>query len=86
MFATIVLALLTSGIIFAYSNPKAISSSQRQQFNALIIGISIGLGLNVMSSLKSNISQLRWWLLSIGEASPREVLNDRLLRQTTKQG
>jgi hypothetical protein len=82
LFMTIILALTTGGILLAYSSPEAISSSQRQQFNALVIGISIGLGINIASSLKSNISQLRWWLLSLRETSPREVLNDlRLCRQ-----
>ncbi|KND88327.1 hypothetical protein TOPH_06932 [Tolypocladium ophioglossoides CBS 100239] len=60
-------------VLWSYSSRNAMASSKRREFNTLIIGLSLALGLNIASALKANVTELRWWLLSLRETSPREV-------------
>jgi len=49
------------------------SSAKKRQFNALITGLSICLGLNIASSLKAMAIELRWWILSRRKRPLHEV-------------
>ncbi|PNY25139.1 Uncharacterized protein TCAP_04920 [Tolypocladium capitatum] len=60
-------------VLWSYSCREAMAGSKKKEFNALIIGLSLGLGLNIASALKANVGELRWWLLSLRESSPREA-------------
>ncbi|KHN96577.1 uncharacterized protein MAM_05520 [Metarhizium album ARSEF 1941] len=51
----------------------AMPKKRKTDFNALIVGLSILLSLNLASSLKHMVATLRWWVLSLNEWKPREV-------------
>ncbi|KAJ6436945.1 transposase-like protein [Purpureocillium lavendulum] len=70
---TVALAMSIYGVIWSYSGREAMPASKRKEFNALIIGLSIGLGLNLASSLKGDVGELRWWLLSLHDHTPLEA-------------
>ncbi len=70
---TTALSSVLAAILWAYSSRIAIPTSERGTFNALIVGMSICLGLAVASAMKSNARELRWWLLSLGESQLLEV-------------
>ncbi|KAJ6437115.1 hypothetical protein O9K51_10414 [Purpureocillium lavendulum] len=70
---TVALAMSIYGVIWSYSAKEAMPASKKKEFNTLIIGLSIGLGLNLASSLKGDVAELRWWLLSLHDYTPREA-------------
>lgn len=70
---TAALAASAYCVLWSYSSRAAMASTKKKEFNTLIIALSIALGLNIASSLKANVSELRWWLLSLRECAPREV-------------
>jgi hypothetical protein len=47
-----------------FKNPMVMNKSQVRVFNALMLGLSLGLGLNLASSLKKYAVILRWYLLT----------------------
>lgn len=69
---TAALAASTYGVLWAYSR-GAMVSNEKKKFNTLILGLSILLGLNIASSLKAMVAELRWLVLSLREWSPRET-------------
>ncbi|OAQ58567.1 hypothetical protein VFPFJ_11643 [Purpureocillium lilacinum] len=70
---TVALAVSIYGVIWSYSAKEAMPASKKKEFNTLIIGLSIGLSLNLASSLKGDVAELRWWLLSLHGCTPREA-------------
>lgn len=70
MTATLVSSIY--GVLISYSQREAMPTRKKSEFNALVIGLSIALGLNIASSLKADVGRLRWWLLSLAEYDPRE--------------
>ncbi|KAK5989657.1 hypothetical protein PT974_07912 [Cladobotryum mycophilum] len=70
---TLALAAATYGVLYHYSSKLAMKSHKKRQFNTLIIALSIALGLNIASSLKHMVRELRWWVLSLYEWTPREA-------------
>lgn len=70
---TMVLCASIYLVLWQYSSKTAMVTSKKKEFNALIVGLSILLSLNLASSLKHMAATLRWWLLSLKEWKPREV-------------
>ncbi|KJZ76837.1 hypothetical protein HIM_03714 [Hirsutella minnesotensis 3608] len=68
---TVALAASIYGVLWSYSSKPVLAS--KRAFNVVILGLSIGLGLNIASSLKGMVSETRWWLLSLRPTSPREA-------------
>ncbi|KAM0253918.1 hypothetical protein ACHAQJ_007093 [Trichoderma viride] len=60
-------------VLWRYSRKAAMVSNKKKEFNTLIIALSIVLGLNIASSLKHLVRELRWWVLSWYEWTPREA-------------
>jgi hypothetical protein len=60
-------------VLWQYSLKEAMVSKKKKEFNTLIIAISIALGLNIASSMKHMVRELRWWMLSWYEWTPKEV-------------
>ncbi|OAQ87501.1 hypothetical protein VFPBJ_01541 [Purpureocillium lilacinum] len=48
-------------------------SGKKREFNVVITGLAIALGLSTASSLKGMVRELRWWLLSLRQYSSKEV-------------
>lgn len=72
-FMTALLVMGTYLVLWRYSRKAAMISNKKKEFNTLIIALSIALGLNIASSLKHLVRELRWWVLSWYEWMPREV-------------
>ncbi|UKZ88797.1 uncharacterized protein TrAFT101_004531 [Trichoderma asperellum] len=72
-FMTAVLVMGTYLVLWRYSRKAAMISNKKKEFNTLIIALSIALGLNIASSLKHLVRELRWWVLSWYEWMPREA-------------
>ncbi|ETS01931.1 hypothetical protein M419DRAFT_99510 [Trichoderma reesei RUT C-30] len=60
-------------VLWQYSLKEAMVSKKKKEFNTLIIAISIALGLNIASSMKHMVRELRWWMLSWYEWTPKEA-------------
>lgn len=63
--------LISAGLIAAlyeliwwYSSFALLNTSQKRMFNFLVTALSLALGLNLASSLKSIAIKSRWWILS----------------------
>ncbi|UNI20857.1 hypothetical protein JDV02_006906 [Purpureocillium takamizusanense] len=70
---TVALAMSIYGVIWSYGNKDALPARKKKEFNTLVIGLSIGLSLNLASSLKRDVGELRWWLLSQRDYTPQEA-------------
>lgn len=77
-FLTAVLVTGTYLVLWRYSRKAAMISNKKKEFNTLIIALSIALGLNIASSMKHLVRELRWWVLSWYEWMPIEVGNVEL--------
>ena len=71
MTALLVLCLYLT--LWRYSSKAVMSQNGKLQFNALVTGISIALGLNIASSLREMALETRWWILSRRKRSLHEV-------------
>ncbi|RFU76629.1 hypothetical protein TARUN_5568 [Trichoderma arundinaceum] len=60
-------------VLWQYSRKTAMVSNKKKEFNTLIIALSIVLGLNIASSMKHMVRELRWWVLSWYEWTPKEA-------------
>lgn len=61
---TALIALALFGVLYFYSEILLImTSATKKEFNALVTGLSIALGLSVTLGFSSMISTLRWWIL-----------------------
>lgn len=68
----IVLAILT--VLQFYSEEMTImSTTTKREFNALITGLSIALGLSIARGLNEMVGILRWWILSRRYRSLRKI-------------
>ncbi|PNP38141.1 hypothetical protein TGAMA5MH_10005 [Trichoderma gamsii] len=72
-FMTAVLVMGAYLVLWRYSRKAAMISTKKKEFNTLIIALSIALGLNIASSLKHLVRELRWWVLSWHEWMPKEA-------------
>ena len=70
---TAVLILCLYITLFHYSAKEVMNQAKKLQFNALITGLSIGLGLSIASSLQEMALEIRWWILSRRKRSLHEV-------------
>ena len=59
-----ILIALSLKAFAGFKTPRVVSKTQVRVFNALMIGLSLGLGLNLASSLKRYAVILRWSLLT----------------------
>lgn len=70
---TALLILCLYMTLWYYSNKTVMSKAKKLQFNVLVTGLSIGLGLSIAESLKQMALELRWWILSRRKRSLYEV-------------
>ena len=61
---TLVLCLAIFGQLYGYSTWHTLTPQDKRVFNALISGLSIALGINLTSSLRSYAKALRWRILA----------------------
>ncbi|UNI16862.1 hypothetical protein JDV02_003259 [Purpureocillium takamizusanense] len=70
---TVTLAVSVYLVLWSYSSRIAMASDKKREFNVVMTGLSIGLGLSTASSLKAMVRELRWWLLSLRQYSSKEA-------------
>ncbi|KAK1985823.1 hypothetical protein LZ30DRAFT_583266 [Colletotrichum cereale] len=70
---TMVIIVSIYVVILVYSSKAVMDQTTKRQYNALITGLSIALGLAVASSLNHMVAELRWWILSRRYRSKRKV-------------
>jgi hypothetical protein len=49
------------------------STPTKREFNALIIGLSLGLGMSITISLEAMAVEIRYWILGLRNWPDREV-------------
>lgn len=71
----IVFAIVASiyAVLAHYSSLAAMPRAEKHQFNAIITGLSIALGLTMESCLSSMVADLRWWVLARRYRSRRKI-------------
>ena len=70
-------------VLWHYSQQDVMSTKVKRQFNTLVIGLSLGLGMSITMSLEAMAVELRPWILKVRHWSTREVLSsDELLVHT----
>jgi hypothetical protein len=60
-------------LIWRYSSFPVLNTSQKRMFNFLVTALSLALGLNLASSLKSVAVKSRWWILSWEKRNLKDV-------------
>ncbi|KAM6527913.1 hypothetical protein FALCPG4_008946 [Fusarium falciforme] len=60
-------------VLWHYSSKDVMSGETKREFNALIIGLTLGLGLSITFSLEAMAKEIRWWILSLREWPDREA-------------
>jgi hypothetical protein len=70
---TVVLCISIYSVLWSYSKRDAMPHGDKTTFNTLIIALTVALSLNIASSITHYVCQLRWWLLSLRQYTPREV-------------
>ncbi|KAM0272912.1 hypothetical protein ACHAQH_008495 [Verticillium albo-atrum] len=71
---TVVLILAVYAVLLAYSvNRPVMSTTKKRQFNALITGLLIALGLATANFLTGMCDDVRWWILSKRARSQTKV-------------
>jgi hypothetical protein len=71
----IITVILIAGfylVVRLYQN-RILTPDSKGTFGFIIIGLSIGLGLNIASALKAAALDLRWWILTRKRRSAKEV-------------
>jgi hypothetical protein len=60
-------------VLWYYSQQSIISTPTKREFNALIIGLSLGLGMSITISLEAMAVEIRYWILGLRNWSDQEV-------------
>ncbi|KAF5017633.1 hypothetical protein F66182_10419 [Fusarium sp. NRRL 66182] len=63
-FCTAIFVVAIYLVLLHYSRKEIISTAKKREFNALIIGLSLGLGMSITVSLEAMAVEIRWWILS----------------------
>ncbi|KAJ4125465.1 hypothetical protein NW768_009084 [Fusarium equiseti] len=59
-------------VLWHYSQQDVMSTKVKREFNALVIGLSLGLGMSITMSLEAMAVELRPWILKVRHWSTRE--------------
>lgn len=70
-----VLCAVTAGVLVAYEHKYIIQDSGKYLFNALVTGLSIGIGLNFAAGLSQVARHARWWFISRKPLHPQDFEN-----------
>jgi hypothetical protein len=72
-FLTLCLGVSIFAVLWTYSDKDAMPQRQKRIFSVIMVGLTLGLSLNIATSLQNIVSELRWWLLGLRRYTPREV-------------
>ncbi|RGP72715.1 hypothetical protein FLONG3_6723 [Fusarium longipes] len=59
-------------VLWHFSQREIMSTRTKREFNALIIGLSLGLGMSITISLEAMAVEIRWWILERRDWPKRE--------------
>lgn len=68
-----IIAAAIGVVLWQYSNAPVESNARKRQFNAIITGLFIAIGLSVATALDEMVADMRWWILSRRYRSRRKV-------------
>ncbi|KAF4453212.1 hypothetical protein F53441_4085 [Fusarium austroafricanum] len=71
--ASVVFAVAIYVVLWYYSNRTIMSNTTKREFNALIIGLSLGLGMSITISLEAMAVEIRYWIISLRDWSDQET-------------
>ncbi|KAM0356566.1 hypothetical protein ACHAP4_007151 [Fusarium culmorum] len=60
-------------VLWHFSQQNVMGTGTKREFNALIIGLSLGLGMSITISLEAMAKEIRWWILELREWPKRET-------------
>jgi hypothetical protein len=66
-------------VLWYYSQQDVMSTKVKREFNALVIGLSLGLGMSITMSLEAMAVELRPWILKVRHWSTRDVISSNEL-------
>ncbi len=72
-FASVLFVVAIYVILWYYSKLNIMSTTTKREFNALIIGLSLGLGMSITISLEAMAVEIRYWIISLRDWPDREV-------------
>lgn len=79
-FASVLFVVAIYVILWYYSKLDIMSTTTKREFNALIIGLSLGLGMSITISLEAMAVEIRYWIISLRDWPDREVGQARKYR------
>ncbi|UZP42675.1 hypothetical protein NXS19_010491 [Fusarium pseudograminearum] len=72
-FASVLFVIAIYVVLWHFSQQNVMGTGTKREFNALIIGLSLGLGMSITISLEAMAKEIRWWILELREWSKRET-------------
>ncbi|CVK98057.1 hypothetical protein LB506_003573 [Fusarium annulatum] len=72
-FASVLFVVAIYVILWYYSKLNIMSTTTKREFNALIIGLSLGLGMSITISLEAMAVEIRYWIISLRDWPDRET-------------
>jgi hypothetical protein len=72
-FCSVLFVVAIYVVLWHFSQQDVMSTETKREFNALIIGLSLGLGMSITISLEAMAVEIRWWILERRDWPKREV-------------
>ncbi|KAF4337899.1 hypothetical protein FBEOM_8264 [Fusarium beomiforme] len=72
-FASALFVVAIYVVLWHYANLAIMSTPTKREFNALIIGLSLGLGMSITISLEAMAVEIRYWIISLRDWPDRET-------------
>ena len=72
-FCSVLFVVAIYIVLWNYSHRDVMSTPTKREFNALIIGLSLGLGMCITISLEAMAVEIRYWILSLRNWTDYEV-------------
>ncbi|KAF4993291.1 hypothetical protein FGRMN_6558 [Fusarium graminum] len=64
-FGSVLFVVAIYVVLWHYSQESIMSTPTKREFNALIIGLSLGLGMSITISLEAMAVEIRYWILGL---------------------
>ncbi|KAG8670172.1 hypothetical protein FPOAC1_009577 [Fusarium poae] len=72
-FCSVLFVVAIYVVLWHFSQQDVMTTETKREFNALIIGLSLGLGMSITISLEAMAKEIRWWILELRDWPKREI-------------
>ncbi|KAM0500026.1 hypothetical protein ACHAP8_005164 [Fusarium lateritium] len=72
-FCSVLFVVAIYVVLWHFSQQDVMTTETKREFNALIIGLSLGLGMSITISLEAMAKEIRWWVLELRDWPKRET-------------